>query len=147
MWPTNQPPNRLGFVEMQNPRPTPDLLNHHVWGQGPETWVSASPPCDSEAYPSLRSIAIGHRGVRVRWGMSFHAPLLGVPSSHQAQVLIPQPTPTLAWSAQSRGTGWGSCPGGQRGTSKRRSCYHTRGSMSTPSCFSKTCRCWEEIRR
>lgn len=97
---------------MQNPRPTPDLLNHHVWHRGPEIWVSACPPGDSEAHPNLRSIAIGHRGVRVRWGMSFRAPLLGVPSSHLAQVFIPQPTPTLAWSAQSRGTGCGSCPGG-----------------------------------
>lgn len=70
VWSTNQQLNHLGFAEMQNPRPTSDLLNHHAWGQDPEIWVSKCPPGDSEAHPNLRSIAIGHRGVRVRWGMA-----------------------------------------------------------------------------
>ena len=61
-------------------------------------------------------------------GHGFRAPLLGVPSSHLAQVFIPQPTSTLAWSAQSRGTGCGSCPGGVAEGRARRA----RGGLVTP---------------
>lgn len=78
----------------------------------------------------------------MRWGMSFHAPLLGCLPPHQAQVFIPSP-PHRCLVCPEQGNRLGKLSWGSRGDQQEESCYHTRVACP-PSCFSKTCRCWED---